>query len=167
MAPARLAPVTLDDELGPHRVGDLTRHDYVVDEGVVIHPTAQVANTAEWLGHETRHEVVIGARSIVRAFVTIDAGVNRPTVVGADVLLMAHVHVGHDVYIGDRAQLAPGAVIGGSAILGDDVKVGMNATVLPWREIGDGARIGAGAVVTHDVPAGEVWAGNPARRLHL
>ncbi|WP_288607103.1 hypothetical protein [Prevotellamassilia timonensis] len=29
--------------------------------------------------------------------------------------------------------------------------------------IGDGAIIGAGAVVTKDVPANQVWAGNPAK----
>jgi acetyltransferase-like isoleucine patch superfamily enzyme len=35
--------------------------------------------------------------------------------------------------------------------------------VLKGVTIGDGAIIGAGAVVTHDVPAGAVAAGIPAR----
>lgn len=29
--------------------------------------------------------------------------------------------------------------------------------------IGEDAIVGAGSVVTKDIPAGEVWAGNPAR----
>jgi len=29
----------------------------------------------------------------------------------------------------------------------------------------DGAVIGAGAVVTKDVPAWEIWAGNPAKQI--
>lgn len=31
--------------------------------------------------------------------------------------------------------------------------------------IGENAMIGIGSVVTHDIPAGEVWVGNPARFL--
>lgn len=49
-------------------------------------------------------------------------------------------------------------------IIGDRVRIGSGAVILPVR-IGDDAIIGAGAVVTKDVPAGETWAGNPARRL--
>lgn len=39
------------------------------------------------------------------------------------------------------------------------------AVILPGVTIGDCAVIGAGAVVTRDVPAFEVWAGNPARKI--
>jgi UDP-2-acetamido-3-amino-2,3-dideoxy-glucuronate N-acetyltransferase len=42
--------------------------------------------------------------------------------------------------------------------------VGANATILGGVTIGEGAVIGAGSVVTKDVPAGETWYGNPARR---
>ena len=49
--------------------------------------------------------------------------------------------------------------------IGNDVWIGASATIMPGVTVGDGAVIGAGAVVTHDVPAGERWAGVPARRM--
>jgi acetyltransferase-like isoleucine patch superfamily enzyme len=49
-------------------------------------------------------------------------------------------------------------------IIGDDVYIGINALVLKGVTIGDRAIIGAGSVVTRDVPEGEIWAGNPARK---
>ncbi len=51
----------------------------------------------------------------------------------------------------------------GQIKIGDHVFLGANATVLPGVNIGDGAVIGAGSVVTHDVPAGTVAVGVPAR----
>jgi acetyltransferase-like isoleucine patch superfamily enzyme len=47
--------------------------------------------------------------------------------------------------------------------IGDDVLIGTNVTVLKGVHIGCRAIIGAGSVVTCDVPADEVWAGNPVR----
>ena len=41
--------------------------------------------------------------------------------------------------------------------------IGANATILCGITIGENAMIGAGSVVTKDVPAGELWVGNPAR----
>lgn len=102
----------------------------------------------------------------VEAFVTVDAGRERHTFIGERVWLMKHVHVGHDAWIGPDTELSPGVVICGHARLGKGVRVGVNASILPYVTVGDGARIGAGAVVTKNVPAGQTWAGNPARNLH-
>jgi len=47
--------------------------------------------------------------------------------------------------------------------VGQGASIGANATILPGVSIGEGSMIGAGSVVTRDVPAGELWLGNPAR----
>jgi len=46
-----------------------------------------------------------------------------------------------------------------------DVFIGTNAILIGVKSIGKGAIIGAGAVVTKDIPAHEVWAGNPAKKI--
>ena len=43
--------------------------------------------------------------------------------------------------------------------------IGAGSTILCGETIGENAMIGIGSVVTKDVPAGEVWVGNPARFL--
>ncbi|MEL7661271.1 acyltransferase [Acetobacterium wieringae] len=48
-------------------------------------------------------------------------------------------------------------------IIGNHVWVGVGAIILKGVTIEDGAVIAAGAVVTHDIPAGCVAAGNPAK----
>lgn len=101
----------------------------------------------------------------IEAFVTIDAGTRQATTIGARTWLMKHVHVGHDVQIGHDCELAPLCSVGGHVRIGNHVRVGQGATFKPFIQIGDSARIGMGAVVIRDVPAGEVWAGNPAKPL--
>lgn len=49
--------------------------------------------------------------------------------------------------------------------IGNDVWIGCDVTIISGISIGDGVIIGAGAVVTHDVPAYEIWAGVPAKRI--
>lgn len=50
-------------------------------------------------------------------------------------------------------------------VIEDDVWLGAGVVVLPGVRLGRGCVIGAGAVVTHDVPAGAVFAGVPARAI--
>lgn len=43
--------------------------------------------------------------------------------------------------------------------------IGANATILGGITIGENTLIGAGSVVTKDIPANEIWVGNPAKFL--
>ena len=47
----------------------------------------------------------------------------------------------------------------------DGASIGSGSVILCGITIGREAVVGAGAVVTKSIPAGEVWVGNPARRL--
>lgn len=47
----------------------------------------------------------------------------------------------------------------------NDVWIGMGSFVKAGITIHNGAVIGMGSVVTHDIPAYEIWAGNPARKI--
>ena len=49
--------------------------------------------------------------------------------------------------------------------VGPNAWLGANCVVLKGVTIGPGAIVGAGSVVTKSIPAGEIWAGAPARRL--
>ncbi len=51
----------------------------------------------------------------------------------------------------------------GKVTIGKNVFIGMNSVIVNAINIGDEAVIGAGSIVNRDIPAGEIWAGNPAR----
>ncbi len=109
--------------------------------------------------------VLFGLGVTIGSYVTIDRGGIGDTVIGRGVHIDSHVHIGHNATIGNDTIITAGAIIGGSAIIGEDVWIGLGAVIRNQLTIGDGAVIGIGAVVVKDVPAGEVWAGNPAKEL--
>ncbi len=49
--------------------------------------------------------------------------------------------------------------------IGNDVFIGAGSIVLKGVTIGDKAIIGAGSVVTKSIPEGEIWGGNPAKKI--
>lgn len=81
--------------------------------------------------------------------------------VGDYVTIAANVKIlAHDASMG---YVTNGACKIGIVEIGSHVFIGANSIILPNTRIGDYAIIGAGSVVTGDVPAGTVYAGNPAR----
>ena len=54
----------------------------------------------------------------------------------------------------------------GRVTIGNNVFIGAGSTVLPGVSIGSDAIIGAGSVVTKSIPAGKVYAGNPAKEIY-
>ena len=49
--------------------------------------------------------------------------------------------------------------------IGNNVFIGGHTTILKGVKIGDNSIIGAGSLVTKNVPANEIWAGNPAKYI--
>jgi len=62
-----------------------------------------------------------------------------------------------------RKKLRNEETISSPVFIGDDVFIGANSIILKGVRIGDRAVIGAGSVVTKDIPADEIWAGNPVK----
>ena len=56
---------------------------------------------------------------------------------------------------------------GRPVVIGDNCWIGYGAIILPGVTVHEGASVGAGAVVAEDVPAWQVWIGNPACFLRM
>lgn len=135
-----------------------------------VHPLASVGGPPEnrwWMVGDPFQEPVIAPSALVHAFCTVDAGMpgDQTTTIGPRVFLQARVHVGHNAVIGADSEICAGSVVCGHVTIGEGVRVGGNTWIKPRVKVGDGAVIGGGSVVTKDVPAHEVWAGNPARYM--
>jgi UDP-3-O-[3-hydroxymyristoyl] glucosamine N-acyltransferase len=107
--------------------------------------------------------VRIGDGAWVGALAAVARGTLSDTVVGPRARIDNLVQIGHNAQVGADAVIAGQAGLAGSAWIGAGVLVGGQAGIADHRRVGDGARIAAKAGVTRDVPAGETWAGFPAR----
>ncbi|GGM42443.1 transferase [Micromonospora sonchi] len=116
----------------------------------VVHPSAHLG-TACSVGPGT----VLLAGAVLTAEATV----------GAHVAVMPHVVLTHDGRVSDHVTLASGVRLGGGAAVHLGAYVGAGALIREGVTIGEWSQVGMGSVVLRDVPPGEVWVGNPARRL--
>ncbi|MFY1636630.1 acetyltransferase [Solwaraspora sp. WMMB335] len=116
----------------------------------LVHPAARIGTGC-----------TVGPGSVLLAGVDLTAEVR----VGAHVAVMPQVVLTHDDVVEPFATIASGVRLGGGAVLGEGAYVGAGALLREGVAVGAWAQIGMGSVVLRDVPAGEVWVGNPARFL--
>ncbi|HEX3594096.1 MAG TPA: UDP-3-O-(3-hydroxymyristoyl)glucosamine N-acyltransferase [Polyangiaceae bacterium] len=109
-----------------------------------------------------RGGVVIEDDVEVGALSTVDAGTLGPTILRRGVKLDAHVHVGHNVSVGEHTYVAAQSGFAGSARIAARVLVGGQVGVTDHAVVGQGARIAAKSGVIGDVAPGAVVAGFPA-----
>jgi len=109
--------------------------------------------------------VVLEADVHVAAHATVQRGALGDTIVRRGAKIGPHVNVGHNVEVGEDTLLTGHAQLGGSCRIGARVIVWQSAAIANGVTVGDDAVIGMCSCVRDDVGAGEVWAGNPARRL--
>jgi acetyltransferase-like isoleucine patch superfamily enzyme len=101
----------------------------------------------------------------VAAHATIQRGALGDTILRRGARIGPHVNVGHNVEIGEDVLIAGHAQVGGGARIGKGATIWQSAVVANGVVVGAGAVIGMSAAVRKNVGVGEVWAGNPARKL--
>ena len=104
-------------------------------------------------------DVEIGANT------TVDRGALSDTVIGEATKIDNLVQIAHNVRIGRGCLIAGQCGISGSVTLGDGVMLGGSVGLADHLTVGSGAAIAARSGVMHDVPAGQRWAGAPARPI--
>ncbi len=103
-------------------------------------------------GEETTAE--IGDNTTIRECVTINRGTidKHKTVIGKNCLLMAYVHLAHDVIIGNNVIIANGVQLAGHVLIDDNARIGGLSAVHQFVKIGRHVMIEGGSMVSKDIP---------------
>jgi UDP-N-acetylglucosamine acyltransferase len=143
-----------------------------IGAGVKIYQFATVGEDTPALAYAGEDsELIIGENTVIREGVTIHRGMAAggisKTIVGANCLLMAYVHIGHDCIVGNNVIMANNASLAGHVVVGDFANFGGYAGIPQFRQIGAYCHIAGMSLVTKDVPAFMTVAGNPASAIGL
>ena len=131
---------------GPAVIGDDTR----------IGPHAVIGTAPQYRAHlrdDTRGEVRIGARTVIREHVSV----HRPawtdaTTIGNDVIVMAGAVINHDCRIDDGVVITSNVALAGTVFVMEGANLGQSCSVHQRTVIGAHTRIAMGATVLDDVP---------------
>jgi UDP-N-acetylglucosamine acyltransferase len=99
-------------------------------------------------------ETRIGHRNKIREFVTVNRGTTGGgmlTEIGDDNLVMAYVHIAHDVIITNHVILANGVTFAGHVHVGEHANIGGHSGIHQFCRIGRHAMVGSYSVINQDV----------------
>lgn len=122
----------------------------------VVLPEAEIGENCNVCSHcFIENDVKIGNNVTVKCGVQLWDGLR----VEDEVFIGANVSFTNDRF--PRSKQYPAEYE--KTFLRKGASIGAGSVILCGIEIGEKAMVGAGSVVTRDIPAGELWVGNPAR----
>ncbi len=98
-------------------------------------------------------------------YVGKNAIINAISTIGVGVIINTNAVVEHECEIGNYVHVAPSATLAGNVTVGKCSFVGANAVCKQNISIGSNCILGAGSVLLKNLPNGEVWIGNPAKKI--
>lgn len=109
-------------------------------------------------------KTIIGNRNSIREFVTIHRGTDDrwETRIGSGNLLMAYVHVAHDVIVGDECILANNVTLAGHVVVDSYAIIGGLTPVHQFTHIGSYVMIGGASAINQDICPFVLAEGNKA-----
>lgn len=140
----------------------------VIGDGCKILGHASIGTPSQYKTarfEDAGNPIIIGARTEIREFVTINLPTYGTTSIGEDCFLMANVHIPHDCEAGNGVIFVVGAAIGGRAKIGNHCYFGLNSSVHNKSELGDHCVVGADSFFKGRSPSGIIWAGVPSRPI--
>ncbi len=108
-------------------------------------------------------ETRIGDRNTFREFVTVNRGTEgggMMTSIGDSNLVMAYVHIAHDVIIHNHTIIVNGVTFAGHVVVNDYANIGGLSAIHQFCRIGQHAMVGSRSVIKHDVLPYSVTASN-------
>lgn len=109
--------------------------------------------------------VRIGSNCYIGANTHIASGSLSDTIIEDGCKINGMSFIGSNDVLHENVWITGSTMLAGSVEVGRNVNIFSKVVVRDWCNIGENAIIGMGAVVTKNVPCGEVWVGNPAKKL--
>lgn len=109
--------------------------------------------------------LIMGDEVEVGGNTCIDRGALSDTVIGSHTKINNLCHIAHNNIIGENVEITGCVNVSGGNVIGDNVWLAPNSSLVGYIHIGEGAVLGMGAVAVKNIPAHEVWVGNPAKFL--
>ncbi|MBW1888282.1 MAG: UDP-3-O-(3-hydroxymyristoyl)glucosamine N-acyltransferase [Deltaproteobacteria bacterium] len=144
--------------------------DCIIGNDVIIHPGTVIGSDGFGFVQDGSTSVKIPQMGIVQIDDQVELGANNcvdraalgKTWIKRGVKTDNHVHVGHNVVIGEDTIVVAQVGISGSVHIGREVMIGGRAGFSDHLEIGDKAMIGGGSGVSQSVSPGDIVSGYPA-----
>ena len=109
-------------------------------------------------------DVSIGKFVEIGANTCIDRGALSTTHIDDYTKINNLCHIAHNNCIGKNVVIAAHVNLSGGNVIEDDCWIAPSSSLRGYIHVGKGAVVGTGAVVVKDIPSGEVWLGNPAKK---